>query len=988
MDQNAVNRYIIGSGDDNAEIIQAFAESVENDKARLVDLVQFLGDYLVEDEGETRAKATLCLVETLCALSKEKLTKQQVNVIVGFLCDRLTDEDCLKEVAIGLKAVVKMKAFSVLTNLDTILDSLNENVVMKRHVQNTRYEVFLLLEELQGMAKGSQKFISTYVNLTSGEKDPRNLLVSFQISYRILSGMDISNHVEDMFDVTFCYFPITFEPPKNDPYGITSNDLKTALRKSISANSLFASDVFPGLIEKLNSSSESVKIDALESTTACIENFSTQSIVENWQEIWDDVKYEILHGSEDEVPEYAMKVLSSLGTKLSSGNEVSSYVEAVKKESHEKLQDPQSKFAVPAGKLCACVASSSREAFHSLSTFVCNELLMKDSPNIAAQRGILQILCELMKSSKQVPNEGKGNLLLDYKDQLIDLFSKSLMGSAQSEVSLKQLAVRGIAILCSLSDLVDHSEVGLLVQYLGTAVLEEENEDLTSGALLVLRSISRDYPDVIRNGTFPAFFAQLPDDETESQQTVSQSPKRSIDFILSSLASLSASRPVFESLCIRLLSKLDVVVKSPSCTYRYPLAIISTLLAVIQKLSDDDESFAVADYAYKILFPLFTEAIKAEKTAPFRHDAVINAIGELSSLLISRSTTLHEQLMNDLFDVFVFGKSSDISSSALPLLTQTSDPSNLYQLFLMALAPISRDLALPSPPIELMEIFTATLNQTHNVFERAGYLRLLTLLGNKWVTNVDEINSRWNMPLNMTDDSMRQVEEHLSAIEVQAYVAKGLILKNHQTGISMVQNVIDVLPDDAIGGNAGKVFGVFAYDDSTLSKENGLVVRLLYKQRLFSFIVPKLIDGFKAGKNKAHYLTALSGVLRYMPSKIIIPVLPTFLPLLLESLTLPNSKVQEAAIDTILATLIDSSDMLQQHIDTIIPKLLQATLAKSTSVRVSAIKCLSALPQTISGPALEPFRKLIIHSLQTTLGDPKRDVRREAVNCRQLYFEM
>lgn len=983
-----MNRYIIGSGDDNAEIIQQFADAVENDKARLVDLVQFLGDYLVEDEGELRAKATLCLVETLCALSKEKLTKQQVNVIVGFLCDRLTDEDCLKEVAIGLRAVVNMKAFSAMTNMDAILDSLNENVVMKRHVQNTRYEVFLLLELLQGLAKGNENFISTYVNLTSGEKDPRNLLVSFQLSYRILSGMDISNNVEDMFDVTFCYFPITFEPPKNDPYGITSNDLKRALRKSISANSLFASDVFPGLIEKLNSSSESVKIDALESITACIENFSTQSIVDNWQAIWDGVKYEILHGSEDDVPGYAMTVLSTLGTKLSEGSELGSYVEAVKKESQEKLQDPQSKFAVPAGKLCACVASSGKEAFNSLCTFVCNELLTKDSPNIAAQRGILQIICELMKASKHVPNEGKGNLLVPYKDQLIDLFSKSLMGSAQSEVSLKQLAVRGIAILCSLDALVDASEIGLLVQYLGSTVLEEENEDLTSGALLVLRRVSRDYPDVIRNGTFPAFFAQLPDDESESQKTVSQSPKRSIDFILSSLASLSASRPVFESLCIRLLSKLSVVIKSPSCTYRYPLAIISTLLAVIHKLSDDDASLVVSDYTYKILQPLFTEAIKAQKTEPLRHDAVINAIGELSSLLILRSPASHQHLLNDLFDTFVFGKLSNLSSSTIPLLTKASEPSNLYQLFLMALAPISKDLALPSAPIELMEVFSAILNETSNVFERAGYLRLLTLLGNKWVTNVDDIASRWKVSLIATDDSMRQVEQHLNSIEIQAYVAKGLILKNDQTGISMVQNVIDVLPDDVIGGYAGKVFGVFAYDDNTVSKENGLIVRLLYKQRLFSFIVPKLIDGFKAGKNKAHYLTALSGVLRYMPSKIIIPVLPTFLPLLLESLTLPNSKVQEAAIDTILATLIDSSDILQQHIDTIIPKLLQATQAKSSSVRISAVKCLSALPQTISGPTLEPFRKLIIQTLQTTLGDAKRNVRREAVDCRQLYFEM
>jgi len=33
-----------------------------------------------------------------------------------------------------------------------------------------------------------------------------------------------------LFDITFCYFPITFTPPPDDPYGISSDDLIIALR--------------------------------------------------------------------------------------------------------------------------------------------------------------------------------------------------------------------------------------------------------------------------------------------------------------------------------------------------------------------------------------------------------------------------------------------------------------------------------------------------------------------------------------------------------------------------------------------------------------------------------------------------------------------------------------------------------------------------------------------------------------------------------------
>lgn len=992
MDNNAINRYIVGEtgGEEAENIIKNLAQSIESDQARLVDLVQLLGDYLTEDEGEIRAKATLCLASTLCQLSSDKLTKQQINVIVSFLCDRVQDEDCLKEVAMGLQAVIKMYHFSPLTNLDLILDTLNENVSMKRHVQNTRYQVFLLLNGLLDYQQKTQpkKLISTYVNLTTGEKDPRNLLISFQISNRILSSMEIKDSVEDLFDVTFCYFPITFEPPKNDPYGITSNDLKTALRRSISANPLFASDVFPGLIEKLNSSSESVKIDSLETISACINNYTLDSIISNWQEIWDGIKYEVLHQGEDDhdIPRHAMRVLATLGERLAQDNgALDLYLDAVERETKEKLQDPQSKFSIPAAKLCGCVASSSDVAFSRIAEFVLKiefTHLNEQTPNIAAQRGILEILCIILTSSKQVIGTGSGGLLLklneNYKDHILDLFSKSLMGSAKTEITLKTVAIRGLAIICSLHDFVDENEIGLLVQYLGTTVLEEENEELTTNALVVLRTISWDYPNVILNVIFPSFFSQLPDSEDDSDAKTSARKSGSIDFILSALASLSASRPIFESLCIRLLAKLKAI---HQCTFKYPLAIVSTLLAVTHKLAEEakDNDEFLASYFYTLTPPLFNAVVSANDSNPMRHDSVINAVGELSSVLVSKNTSdVQNKILEDLFNLFVWSKpSSFLFEGTLP---SFSEPTNIHQLFLMTLAPISNtNQNVNITPIQLMETCIELLGKTENIFERAAYLRILTLLTNKWINDSNEISALIGF------DKLDK-----NTMEIQAYIAKGLVMKNDRLGLQLVEKIVMLLNDPTLGSYAGKVFGVFVYDDHILSKENGLVMRLLYKQKLFSMVLPKLIDGFKVGDNQqANYLIALAGMLRYMPSKIILPVLPQFLPLLLESLGVPDGKVQEAAIDTILATLIDSTDILEQHINTIVPKLLQAsTSAKGPNVRISALKCLAALPTAIARPTLQPFQRMVIQELEPVLGDKKRQVRKEAVVCRQMYYEM
>jgi DNA repair/transcription protein MET18/MMS19 len=91
------------------------------------------------------------------------------------------------------------------------------------------------------------RFLSGYIALADGEKDPRNLMIAFAMARVFAIEFDISNKFEarftslalpthidtapqDLFNVIFCYFPITFRAPANDPYGITSEDLRNALR--------------------------------------------------------------------------------------------------------------------------------------------------------------------------------------------------------------------------------------------------------------------------------------------------------------------------------------------------------------------------------------------------------------------------------------------------------------------------------------------------------------------------------------------------------------------------------------------------------------------------------------------------------------------------------------------------------------------------------------------------------------------------------------
>lgn len=66
--------------------------------------------------------------------------------------------------------------------------------------------------------------------------------------------------LQDLFEAVFNYFPITFRPPPDDPYGITAQDLKDRLRECISSTSDFAPYAFPALLDKLDSTHMNTKV--------------------------------------------------------------------------------------------------------------------------------------------------------------------------------------------------------------------------------------------------------------------------------------------------------------------------------------------------------------------------------------------------------------------------------------------------------------------------------------------------------------------------------------------------------------------------------------------------------------------------------------------------------------------------------------------------------------------------------------------------------
>ena len=57
-------------------------------------------------------------------------------------------------------------------------------------------------------------------------------------------------------------------------------------------------------------------------------------------------------------------------------------------------------------------------------------------------------------------------------------------------------------------------------------------------------------------------------------------------------------------------------------------------------------------------------------------------------------------------------------------------------------------------------------------------------------------------------------------------------------------------------------------------------------------------------------------------------------------------------------------------------------------VRHTALRCLRVFPGKVKDSALLPYKTVVTRRLMTVLDDPKRRVRKEAVDCRAAWFNM
>ncbi|KAG0667852.1 hypothetical protein C6P45_005266 [Maudiozyma exigua] len=1021
--------------DKTNEIAIKITNLIKHKKCKLVQIIVSLKDRFISEDEKERIKALKCLSSVLYNSEPDQLLKNDVSVIVNFYMSKITDNAVMLECFMGLNALMSMKYITI-DETTKLLKFLQKDYQSKDYlaaVRNYPFEILLNVynrwfTQLKDNKNFADLFIQTYISVASGEKDPRNLLISFQINKLIVTTFKVESFQfsQALFDILFSYFPITFKPPKDDPYRISNSDLKLALRSAISASDIFAQDAFSNLIDKLGATSPAIKNDTLLTLLACINKFGGKACIEFWLPMWTALKFEIMHGGDssetylDPLAENKSNDLITEGTTPQVSNLQSNYhlsLDILRALAYQLVEldesafnkyvvhildelKPNFEFTKDLRQSCntlAAIGSANLITFNKVVDLAL-PLFLENTTEISKLKLMLlnlsYFLDSYIKVTKSLENDKekledfiKNNHLNNSKDEILMILGMALTGNSKIEVTVRTLSVIQFTKMIKMEGYLTKEEMSLIIQYITETILTDNNKNIYCACLEGLKVISQTHEDLVYEVSLKELLNLLPNRFDELILYHKDDELIQVEVILKVILDFTTSRHVLIKESIVALSQklTEVYITGDSEAVDYCFLILSTIYSLL------DNNFAVLDEN--------TVSEIKEQTEESLFSILKNNKGDNSILFDNQNLSL---LSNILYFANVNFKRNQHQTELLrytKLFVDTDkileNPSRLVLPYVKILSALDKDCKFDEASSVMERTVALIENSNKNAMtnlEKVGYMEMITILTNKWYNS--------NMESALIERYVNWDDQSTVNLEMIAWIGKGLIMKNSASSSIILSHFLELLNDKNIGIIVSKLFELFVVDINSMNKRKGITwtnnVKLLYKQKFFNDVFQNLVTSYKAPNLsldiKCNYLTALSLILKHTPNKLVEQFMVDLLPMLLQALEMPNSEVRISALDTLKDTTEKFGLLITENIDTLIPLLLKLVVPGSkfndVLVRLLSLQLLGLLATSVPLNYLKPYKEEVINGLLLTLSDKKRVVRKQCIDTRQIYFEL
>ncbi|KAF9280491.1 hypothetical protein BGZ68_007203 [Mortierella alpina] len=1001
MDQ-LISTLVVGStaSQETADLtIQEIAHGIDRDPAALPLLVQTLQQYFVREEAFIRSQAIALLSSTLFKV--QNLSIPAVTSLCKLYCDRLADQACVPELLRGLYALSKFESFTGVACVQT-----STCILLKVNVQTLhhtgRYYAFsffdtVITHHAASLQEISLEFVSGFVQAFDGEKDPRNLMLAFSSIRGIIREFDIAPHIEDLFEVTFCYFPITFSPPPEDANGISSEQLKAGLQQSLAATPYFAKFALPLLLEKLASSSDSTKI---------------------------------FHASSHDLEQVALITLQAVTTELSLGvslggaqDAVEHFLGPVSADCLKQLQADDARLVQQSCKALKACALSSDPACATvvlpiipvlLSQYTSNTPTMRKETVMDALLALLEANRALYGTKSLITSTRDANFvtpLIDFKEQLFEVFATALTTQKEHQ-SLRLRAVKGLYGMTVLRQLLPEKESACAVEHLVRSMLHDPNVEIQETAVTCIACLSNHIPQMIHSIVLPPLLETLPTAEIDMSMDEA-AHRRSLDFHLYAISKTCLQPSMFVSVVPQVLMRIDMCRQghSPDTPY-YPLALLSTLLEMLRHKAalghQDIPQYLDQLIPHLLGMCIYPTLAFQESTHVMMDPAILETIANLARLVMTHADAYAQNVfVRAIFNIFVLGNLSvlatfrpDMEQVSFAPLHSDSRPSqqNTSVLFAAVIDGCRQQTSLPVDNVqEFTESLATVALKTSNQTQRGVLIRTVATILNKYnrgdvlrdlisksiVPKLHSIIFAPNLPDSMEIDASRENPGIDAALEMYIWISKSLVLSVNTMGHEMAMELTKLFVNPQFGRVAANGFAII------IGEQKGALTKELFA----------VIRGFESSAKgvRHNYLLALLHVLQNVPHQLLLTQLPHILPIVIRSLSATDQDIKFNTLLTLQRAIQDAPDLISEQLSTLLPILFsqaehgvgqEQDTSNGKEVRVAALECVATMAQSLPTPLLEPFKEHVLQESGRLLDDPKRAVRLAAVGCRDLWFEL
>ncbi|KAL4256995.1 MMS19 nucleotide excision repair protein [Pleurotus pulmonarius] len=987
------------------QIVGDIVTAVSSAQFSLLDLVKSLGGYLTSEDDDLRTKG-VGLLSSVLHQGDLITNRQTVHALTLFYCGKLDDTETIVPALDGLVALSRQPNLST-EDAIAVIRAIFMYVKMKALVQAVRYHVFSIVDmlltrhrkALQGMGA---EFISGYISLADGEKDPRNLLVAFAIARVLLIEFDISHYVENFFNITFCYFPISFRPPPGDPYGITAEDLKSRLRDCLGAHPSFGPLAIPLFLEKLTAGSPVTKRDTLESLTVCLPVYGGGCILEHGRSIWNLLKIEVLQPTDPSTEAAALDAIKSFIRVISSADadQATPLRDVIYGECVQKLREPEKSQAKASMKLlCTMIAAKTSSSEDIVSkAFPLLFKLFNDPTETTNRPPVILLLCRLTHACHDV------TILLPFKDELMGVLSTGF-----ESLTCRQQTLALLQVMLSIQGLLTTEEIGYFIRTLTETFLQpsETNDEFNDRIVTFLSTVNETRH--LSETTLPLLFSALPDRPPERDAAIEH---RLIKRVLAALPALSTTRENFETLYIRLTTKFEIVSFPVSGNHLVDHETSSAYgFALLKALSTSLEAKVAGNHVdipkyEELLLPrlynwFIYSAISTDHQFLAAEPRIVLLAAEMVSILLRASNPQRQKAQIDsVYSAFFQGDPHAIAFGFpriptgvrfAPFSDSASDAEkNLVPLAAACFYPLHPEVQLP-------------------VDEIHSFIKLLLNWGVYHAANECQAQSAWGVGSSIVnkhiDDSPTAIlvelkefwrtnicnkdigyEQRRASIRAWTWIGKGLLRRNHPQASQLSAQLMDLFEETPINREAALAIGDTLLTDLVLTKSNHAVVKMLHVQKYVNTMLPLMLSNLDTSP-QISYLAALSSLIQSVPCAIYIHRASELMPFLVCCLGVPDIDIRTNSINTLSAMSGEqvTSEILPQHISALIDSMLNIglnPLESSTHLRIAALQYLGLLPSLLSYSVLHPHKARVLRGLAKSLDDIKRSVRRKGVNTR------